>query len=437
MQARKIIVVGAGPIGAMVALKLREQDVDKKNLEIHVYDKRKIPGNRLEMLFILEDSFKKLPQEVQDYLLIPDKNGPKAFFSPKTYNMLMNPLAPIELPHVTVKIADLEYALNMLLEKTPGIVLHRGVEFIKNYKNEKLIAEFKDTETNIVEKTTYDEMIFSVGLSGSLDNPFLEAPRMLHSFPTVAAEYMKDNKSFDAIKNPTQVTYISDMGLIGVAITPDRMTIFTSVPPIFDTTQKSVQEAHIKKAIGAIPSPFKEILENIGEPTAIKSITATTTLSPQICNDNLHTHAIGDMVATFPYVYGSETNLAYAVFIPMLLNFLRNIESDPVNRPKLSQQYTQQVFNFIQSNENFLRILPFGETIALGQTCKDKAGNNVYEFPGYEVLSAAQPMTRKPHLQLLEIEQDAKPSLLGLFSPKSEKPGSIADCKSKYSIIME
>ena len=149
MQPRKMIVVGAGPVGALFALKLREQYPSFQNVEIHVFDKRETPGNRLEMLYILEKSFLQLPKDVQDYLLKPELNNgvPRCFFSPTTFNQMKDAKAAQPAAHVAIKIKDLEMGLSLQLNKTPGIFVHRDVEFIKNYqKNNAFIAEFKDLE---------------------------------------------------------------------------------------------------------------------------------------------------------------------------------------------------------------------------------------------------------------------------------------------------
>ena len=60
-----------------------------------------------------------------------------------------------------------------------------------------------------------------------------------------------------------------------------------------------MQIQQLQKALADIPEQYKYIVSDIGEPTTMRSITATTTLSPQFTNDALHTHSIGDMVATF------------------------------------------------------------------------------------------------------------------------------------------
>lgn len=395
-KKRKYLIVGAGPVGSAMALKLREK-YPSSEVEIEIFDKRMAPGERYEMLFLGERTWNTFSTSLQESLIrTTDGNGPKAFYSPNTFHQFKNPFKMIKNdPHLIVSIFDLENALHEEI-KHQNIVFHRGLKFVSNYTEKNAyMAMFEDINTHqhIVKK--YDEIIFAIGLSDVLKQMHLEQPRFLHGLKTIAALYRVDNQHFDVTNHPTQITYLSLLNLAGVTIAPQYLSIFSTIPRNCILDQEKHAFKYLERAINAIPKPCRFLIKNIGNPITVKVLDANANLSPTLTYDSLHGHPIGDMLVTFPFVYGAETNFALSYCIPLLLNHLDQITRHPEKRLSYSEEYCSSLKKLILNHADFLRLMPFCDSINLGsKKFTSSSIFPIYHFPGWDALKEAKPIAK-------------------------------------------
>ncbi len=404
------LVVGAGPVGTRIALALHEEFGKAGDVSIKIMEKREAPSERRELLYLKQETFETLPAAVQkDLLSKEDPSRAKAVFSAKSYNQLRS-AEFIDDPHMQMSISDLEKALCDEV-KRQAIPLIRNREFMAARKDDfsgRFIATFRDKTGKEVNEY-YDEMIIAIGLGGALKKiaiasgpdeeklmdptpPAFGVPRLLHGFPVVAAMYAKDFRKIDHAENPSAITYPTKNGLVGIGYTLDTITIFTTVHPDFEASLSDPleREKYINEARAATPVQFKHYFEGVGERISLKYISAVCALNSQFDNPELRIHPAGDMLATFPFTYGSETNVAYVAFLPRLMDYLKALAScsDERDRMVLSKEYCNDLAKLITSNENFTRLLPFGDKIYMGEKRKSEDGKrDVYYLPSWEELA--------------------------------------------------
>lgn len=431
ISRKKYLVVGAGPVGTKVALGLKEKFGDSAIIE--VVDKRLQAGNRHEILLLSKDSLAKLPDDVQRYLFDADDKGKlRAFRSSSIYHYKHK---QVPETHAIIKIHDLEHGLCNAVSNR-NIHIQRGLEFVTAQDGK---ATFKDTATNQVIEKEYDELILSIGLSGTLshvntEKAAFEVPRLLHSFPVAIARFKADFRDFDPQQKPTSVLCFTHDRLAFFFVTPDSFSTCISIPPALVNKLASSEEAllqFVKESTEAIPSELKYYLDktDISKPEMIRSVPAVATLTPKLIDTQQHIHFIGDMVATFPYVWGSETNVAYNILVPLLEDVLGKIaDCSSEERQQHLLAYEAAVKKAITENPYFLRLSPFGETISLGETSGLLRNELKYSFPGWEQLTQANPYSKENKAQLMPLQELSLPVVvaannrvtqIGLFAVSS------------------
>ena len=406
MGKTRHLVVGASLVGMPVALDLKKKFGD--DVEIEMVDKRLQPGGRPEVLLLQKPSLDTLPADVQRYLFEPDEHKAVKAMLAKNVCHLTGQIT--EEPHAIVKIDDLEIGLTQAVQKR-GITIHRGLEFLgaANFK-----ASFIDVTTGERVEKEYDELTLAIGLSGVHSHrqpttaPF-EIPRLLHSFPAIVARFPANFQNLDPTKEPTSVVYFTKDRMVGFFITPDMVGMSVSVPANLANTlaTPAAQLAFVQQSLEHMPAQLRYYVKqvNLQQPEALKSVPAVATLTPKLLDAENHIYFVGDMVATFPYVWGSETNLAYNYFVPELLKLfgqLRHCSAD--DRPNLLSQYEAAVKQIITTNKFFHRLLPFGETIRLGKMIQVD-GMPQYQFTGWSELSRANPYSREDRDKIMPIHE--------------------------------
>jgi len=391
VSRKKYLVIGAGPVGAKCALDLEKEFKD--SIDIEIVEKRLTPGGRHEVLFLSEESLQTLPKDVYDDLFsAPNEDKPvKAFHSGLVYHYSGS---IVKESHGIITIHDLESALCNAIEKRK-ISMHRGLEFLTAEKGK---AFFKNEKGETFNKE-YDTLILAMGLSGSLknsqqENNILEAPRLLHDFPVLVARFKANFKEFKPKEEPATISYFTPDRMVGFFVCPDSAAIFISIPQdkLNQLSSDEAQLNFLSSSLEKIPTNLKYLLDNVSfdRPSIIKIVPAIATLTPKLLDREKNIYLAGDGLGTFPFVWGSETNIAYTASLPLLIKHFVNIHHCPEQHEKLTRDYEYHLKKVLTENKYFLRLSPFGEHIEFGT----KNEKNEYSFPGWEKLSEQKPYTK-------------------------------------------